>query len=145
VTVRQLSFSTGMMDTVSAFFGGMPLCHGAGGLAGQYYFGARTGGTNILEGAIEISLGLFFASSIAVLFAAFPSAILGAMLLMVGVQLVMLAKDMTRVTDLVPLAATVAVSVLTNMAYGYLAGLAVYHVSRFVRGKWSRSDKEPGG
>jgi hypothetical protein len=32
----------------------MPMCHGAGGLAGQYYFGARTGGTNIIEGVIEI-------------------------------------------------------------------------------------------
>jgi len=32
-----------------SFLGGMPTCHGAGGLAGQYYFGARTGGTNIID------------------------------------------------------------------------------------------------
>lgn len=49
----------------------MPLCHGAGGLAGQYYFGARTGGTNIIEGLIEISLGLFLGKSIGNLLAAF--------------------------------------------------------------------------
>lgn len=49
----------GVMNLVLPFFGGMPLCHGAGGLAGQYYDGARTGGTNILEGTIEILLGLF--------------------------------------------------------------------------------------
>ena len=40
------------MNVVASFFGGMPMCHGAGGLAGQYYFGARTGGASILEGLI---------------------------------------------------------------------------------------------
>jgi hypothetical protein len=43
VTERQLSFNQGIMNTVIPFFGGMPLCHGSGVLAGQYYFGgART-------------------------------------------------------------------------------------------------------
>jgi len=46
--------------------------HGAGRLAGQYYFAARTGRTNLMEGTIEIVLGLFFASSTAELFGAFP-------------------------------------------------------------------------
>lgn len=127
VTVRQLSLSMGLMDIISPFFGGMPLCHGAGGLAGQYYFGARTGGTNIIEGTFEIALGLFFASSIGVLFGEFPTAIIGAMLLMVGFELVKFAKDVRLSLDLVPLMVTVIVSVLTNMAYGFLAGVAVYY------------------
>ena len=55
----------GIMNLIFPFFGGMSLCHGAGGLAGQYYFGARTGGTNIIERVIEISLGLFLTSSVA--------------------------------------------------------------------------------
>jgi len=67
------------MNIMLPFFGGMPLCHGAGGLAGQYYFGARTGGANIMEGIIYIILGLFFAGSIVVLFKGFPRAIIGAM------------------------------------------------------------------
>ncbi len=79
VSERQLSLNQGLMNLIVPFFGGMPMCHGAGGLAGQYYFGARTGGTNLIEGAIEISLGLFFAASVAGLFAVFPSAIIGAM------------------------------------------------------------------
>jgi len=48
VSERKLSLNMGLMNLVFPFFGGMPLCHGAGGLAGQYYFGARTGGANIL-------------------------------------------------------------------------------------------------
>lgn len=132
VTVRQLSFSMGLMNIISPFFGGMPLCHGAGGLAGQYYFGARTGGTNIIEGTIEICLGLFFASAIGVLFGEFPTAIIGAMLLMVGFELVKFAKDIKLSLDLVAMGVTVLVSVLTNMAYGFLAGMAVYYAIEFI-------------
>jgi len=69
------------------------MCHGAGGLAGQYYFGARTGGTNIIEGLIEISLGLFLAGSIVTLFSLFPKSILGAMLIMVGIELTKFVRD----------------------------------------------------
>jgi hypothetical protein len=62
VTEERLMLNMGFMNVIPSFFGGMPLCHGAGGLAGQYYFGARTGGTNIVEGLIEISLVLCQAS-----------------------------------------------------------------------------------
>ena len=108
------------------------MCHGAGGLAGQYFFGARTGGTNIIEGVIEISLGLFFASSVAGLFAVFPSAIIGAMMLLVGLEMVKFARNLRPNKDLLPASVTVVVSLLTNMAVGFAAGLAVYHLIRFI-------------
>jgi MFS superfamily sulfate permease-like transporter len=133
VSDRKLSLNMGIMNTIVPFFGGMPMCHGAGGLAGQYYFGARTGGANIIEGIIEISLGLFLASSIAGLLIAFPPAILGAMMLLVGVELAKLAKDVSLDRDLAPMGATLVVSILTNMAYGFLAGLAVHHAMRVIR------------
>jgi hypothetical protein len=137
VTVRQLSLNQGLMNLIVPFFGGMPMCHGAGGLAGQYYFGARTGGANILEGTIEISLGLFLASSVAGLFTVFPTAIIGAMMFLVGIELTMfaknlrLAKNLRQNKDLLPLGATVIVSLLSNMAVGFITGLAVYHLTRF--------------
>ena len=123
----------GIMNLVFPFFGGMPLCHGAGGLAGQYYFGARTGGTNILEGLIEISLGLFFASSIAYIFASFPLAIIGAMMFLVGVELVKFAKDISFKTELLPLGTTVAVSLFTNMAFGFLAGMVLFYIIKHFK------------
>ena len=132
VSERKLSWNQGIMNLILPFFGGMPMCHGAGGLAGQYYFGARTGGTNILEGLIEISMGLFLANSIAGLFAVFPMAIVGAMMFLVGVELTKFAKDIRLNKDLIPMAVTVIVSLATNMAYGFLVGLIVYHLIRFV-------------
>ena len=132
VTERKLAFSTGLMNLIVPFFGGMPMCHGAGGLAGQYFFGARTGGAKLIEGVIEIGAGLFLAASIAGLFAAFPRPIMGAMLLLVGMELVKFGREIRWGWDLVPLAATVSVALITNMAYGFLAGLAVHHAARLV-------------
>jgi MFS superfamily sulfate permease-like transporter len=132
VSERKLSFNQGLMNLILPFFGGMPMCHGAGGLAGQYYFGARTGGTNIIEGAIEISLGLFLASSVAGLFAVFPKAIIGAMMFLVGVELTKFVKKVRPSKDLLPMGATIIVSLLSNMAVGFLVGLAVYHLTRFI-------------
>jgi MFS superfamily sulfate permease-like transporter len=128
VTHRQLSLSHGLMNLVVSFFGGMPMCHGAGGLAGQYYFGARTGGTNILEGTIELMLGLFFAGSITALFAAFPEAILGAMMFLIGIELVKFARDVRVNRDLVPMGATIAGGLAFNMAVGFILGMLAHYL-----------------
>jgi xanthine/uracil/vitamin C permease (AzgA family) len=130
VSEKQLSLNMGFMNLIIPFFRGMPLCHGAGGLAGQYYFGARTGGTNIIEGLLEICLGLFLATSIAGLLTAFPISILGAMMFLVGIELVKFAKDIRLDWDLIPAGVTVIISLVGNMAYGFLAGLAVHYVIR---------------
>ena len=128
VTERQLSLNMGVMNLILPFFGGMPLCHGAGGLAGQYYFGARTGGTNIIEGFIEVSLGLLLAGSIAAILATFPMAIVGGMMFMVGIELTKFARDLGWNRDLLPVAATLAGSLAVNMALGFVAGLAVHYL-----------------
>ncbi len=132
VSPRKLSFSHGIMNATAPFFGGMPMCHGAGGLAGQYYYGARTAGTNLIEGTIEIVLGLFFAASIAALFIAFPKAIIGAMMFLVGVELMKFARHVRPGRDLIVLGATVGIALLTNMAYGFLGGIAVHEALKRI-------------
>lgn len=144
VSERKLSFNQGLMNLIVPFFGGMPMCHGAGGLAGQYYFGARTGGTNIIEGVIEVSLGLFLASSVAGLFAVFPTAIIGAMMFLVGVELTKFAKNIRPSKDLLPMGVTIIVSLLSNMALGFVAGLLVHHMIRFImRRRGYSSNNQP--
>ncbi|MFW6102322.1 MAG: putative sulfate/molybdate transporter [Chloroflexota bacterium] len=136
VPEKRLALNMGIMNVIVPFFGGMPMCHGAGGLAGQYYFGARTGGTNIIEGIIEINLGLFLAGSIAALFALFPQSIIGAMLLLVGVQLTGFVRDI-RKNELIIMALTAGVSLATNMAIGFVVAVTAYHCLR----KWKASAK----
>lgn len=133
VSERKLALNMGIMNVVTPFFGGMPMCHGAGGLAGQYFYGARTGGANVIEGTIEIFLGLFLADSISGLFTAFPLGIVGAMMLLVGLELTKFVRHIKR--DEFPLLIfTGLLSVFTNMATGFFAGLCVYHALK----KWCR-------
>lgn len=135
VSESRLSLNMGIMNLILPFFGGMPLCHGAGGLAGQYYFGARTGGANIIEGLIEIAMGLFLAGSIAGLLSVFPVAIIGAMMFLVGVELVKFARGIHWGTDIIPMGTTLIVSLLTNMAYGFLSGFVVYYLIKSIPGR----------
>jgi len=107
---RKLMLNMGVMNVAGSFFSGMPMCHGAGGLAGQYYFGARTGGAPIIEGMIEIGIGM----------------------LLVGIQL---AKPMLKLRgeNLAFAIVTAALSVVTNMGIGFLVGLLITYLFRFVK------------
>jgi len=144
VSERKLSLNMGLMNLVFPFFGGMPLCHGAGGLAGQYYFGARTGGANILEGTLEILLGVLLGTSIASLFALFPRAIIGAMMFLVGLEMVKFARDVKLNLDLAVLAVTTLVSILLNMAYGFLAGMAAHYIIVYIKNRHAKNSAAGG-
>jgi hypothetical protein len=56
VTEQRVAVSTGLMNLGSAALGGIPMCHGAGGMAGHVRFGARTGSAPIILGAILVLL-----------------------------------------------------------------------------------------
>ena len=139
VSEKKLALNMGVMNVIVPFFGGMPMCHGAGGLAGQYYFGARTGGTNIIEGTIEISLGLFLASSVANLFSLFPKSIIGAMLMLVGIELTKFVRDV-KLREVPIMVLTVGVSLATNMALGFIAAVGMYH----ILARWGKSSRYIG-
>ncbi|MBN1246883.1 MAG: putative sulfate/molybdate transporter [Anaerolineae bacterium] len=132
VSERKLMLNMGVMNVAASFFGGMPVCHGAGGLAAQYYFGARTGGTPIMEGLIEVAIGLFLSRSIAHVMQAFPMALVGGMLLLVGIQLGLPALKL-RGWGLVMAMTTAAVSAATNIGVGFLAGLGLSYLVRALR------------
>lgn len=125
VTEGKLALNIGIMNLISPFLGGMPMCHGAGGLAAKHFFGARTGGANVIEGTMEIAAGIFLAGFIVQLIAVFPDAVIGTMLLLVGLELIGYVREAELDLDLIPLAVTLLVSLIGNMAYGFLAGLAV--------------------
>jgi len=131
VSESKLMLNMSAMNIASSFLGGMPMCHGSGGLAGQYYFGARTGGANILEGLIEISLGVFLGQSLLGVLTAFPMPLIGGMMLMVGVQLVRPVLALRRWSLHLALLTT-AVSIATNMAVGFTVGLAGTYLVRWL-------------
>src|SRR3712207_5604719 len=81
------SLTSGAMNLLLAPLGAMPMCHGAGGVAAQHRFGARTGLAPVLLGTVLLVLALGFAGGAASLFAAIPTGAVGALLLVAGADL----------------------------------------------------------
>jgi MFS superfamily sulfate permease-like transporter len=123
---RRVAVSVGMMNLVACWFGGMPMCHGAGGLAGQYRFGARTNGSILFLGAVKMLLAIFLGTSLMALCRAFPASVLGVMLAFSGMELALVCRDQTSRTDAFAMLLTAAACLgLNNIALGFLLGLAM--------------------
>jgi hypothetical protein len=122
IGIRKLSFTYAAMNLVNPFFGGVPTCHGSGGLVGHYTFGARTGGSIIIYGSIYLTLGLFFATGFSHVVQIFPLPILGVLLLVEGAALMAMIRD--QVADRTALAVVLVTGVIAvAVPYGYAAGL----------------------
>lgn len=72
----------------------MPVCHGSGGLAAQYRFGARSGASVIFLGALKLVIGIFFGESLVGLLKRFPSSMLGIMVIAAGLELVSVGESL---------------------------------------------------
>ncbi|MBI4283621.1 MAG: sulfate transporter [Chloroflexi bacterium] len=130
VTVRKVALDHGLINIVSFVIGGMPVCHGAGGMAGHVRFGARTGGALVMLGIIMLILGLFFSQSVALLFNMIPSAILGVILFFAGLELASIVWGVwdigTSKEDIYVLLVTTGIAVI-NIGIAFVAGLALYY------------------
>jgi MFS superfamily sulfate permease-like transporter len=129
---KSVSVSVGLMNLVGAPFGAMPMCHGAGGLAGQYRFGARTNGSILFLGVAKMAVALIFGSSMFGLCRAFPASILGVMLGFSGVELALVTRDQTHRTDAFIMLSTAGISLaLNNIGVGFVVGVVVALALRF--------------
>ncbi len=123
---RSVAVSVGLMNLLSGWFGAMPMCHGAGGLAGQYRFGARTSASILFLGSAKILLAVFFGGSLLTLLHLFPSSILGVLLGISGLELALVATDQTeRVPATVMLGTAAGVLALGSTATGFAVGWAL--------------------
>jgi MFS superfamily sulfate permease-like transporter len=130
VTERSVAFSTGLMNLGSSLIGGIPMCHGAGGMAGHVQFGARTGGSSIILGSVLLCAGLFLSSSIGTVFKMFPQSVLGVILFMAGLQLALGSRDAgAEKADRFVVLATAAFAIW-NVGVAVLFGILVHHASR---------------
>ncbi len=127
VTVKTIGLDHGLINIVSFVMGGIPVCHGAGGMAGHVRFGARSGGALVMLGIILLMLGLFFSQSVSVLFNVIPSAVLGVILFFAGLELASIVWDIgTRREDIYVLLVTAGIAIV-NMGAAFVAGLALYY------------------
>jgi hypothetical protein len=127
VTVRKITLDHGIMNLFSVFFGGIPICHGAGGMAGHIRFGARTGGALVILGVIVLLTGLFLSDSAALIFQVFPRSILGVILFFAGIELALVIKDIRLKSPNLFVLIITAGCAMWNMGVAYLAGLIIYY------------------
>lgn len=124
LTVRGISFTYSLMNLINPFFGGIPTCHGSGGMMGHYAFGGRTGGSVILYGLLYLVLGLFFSGSFAHVVQVFPLPILGVLLVIEALRIMLLIRDTVAVKSEFSIAVLVGL-IAAGLPYGYLIGICV--------------------
>ncbi|KAI3913478.1 hypothetical protein MKW98_003957 [Papaver atlanticum] len=125
-SATSVSISVGIMNLAGCWLGAMPCCHGAGGLAGQYKFGGRSGGCVAILGAAKLVLGFVLGSSLVKILSEFPVGLLGVLLLFAGIELAMTSKDMNTKEEAFVMLVCTAVSLGYNAALGFVGGILLY-------------------
>jgi predicted benzoate:H+ symporter BenE len=125
VTEKKIAVSQGIMNLVSPLFGGIPMCHGAGGMAGHVRFGAKTGGALVILGSILVVIALLFSDSVSIIFRIFPNAILGVILFFAGSELALVVKDIGDKKSDFYVMLIVAAFAMWNMGVAFLVGVVL--------------------
>ena len=122
---QKMAASVSLMNIICMPFGAIPMCHGAGGLAAQYSFGARTGGSVVMLGIIKLLLGLFIGGFLLHVLQSYPYALLAPMLIFAGIELARTCFVLESKSD-ISVALITAVGIMgADTLVGFLLGGAV--------------------
>ena len=134
VTPSRVCLSAGAGNVVSAVLGGMPMCHGAGGLTAHVRLGARSAAMNLLLGGVFVTLGLLFSSQIPLILGLMPVWVLAAFLVYAGLRHALLVFDLRGSSLAIAIAAGALGAWLGNLAVTAALALALVHGLRLLRG-----------
>ncbi len=138
VSERKLMLTMGFTDAMTALIGGVPLCHGCGGLTAHYRLGARTGGAPLMLGSIFLALGLLGGQASMQIFRLIPFPVLGVLLAYVGFQHMLLARDLRGQREwLIALLALALAMATSNLAIGFISAAVVYHLWNWLANRFS--------
>lgn len=127
VNERKVALSTGFMNLWSSAIGGIPMCHGAGGMAGHVKFGAHTGGASIMLGALLIGLALFLGGSMTTIFQLFPAPVLGVILFLAGAELALGGRSQEHERGSRFIVLTTAAFAMWNVGIAVVFGALIHY------------------
>lgn len=136
-STKKLSNTIGAFNSILPWFGAIPVCHGAGGIAAHHRFGARTARSLLIIGATFVALGLFLGGATTQLLRAIPLPIVGVFLLLAGGEL-MLSLRQDRVSHskidwaIILVIGAIAVANRYGMVVAIIAGLVLHYASRTI-------------
>jgi len=128
----RLATSFGSANLLAGAIGGMPVCHGAGGLTAHVAFGARTGGAPLVMGISLLALAIGFGAGLAALLTAFPLPILAALLATAGLLHIGLLRDLRQPWAWALALAVGIVGFQVHLALALGGGLVVYWGARLI-------------
>ncbi len=128
ITYRSVCFSMVIGNIICFFLGGMPLCHGAGGLAAHYRFGARSAGSNVMIGALFLILALLLGTSIIAIAYLIPMSILGVLLIFAGSQLALTILDIWNRKQLFVAFMMLGITFASNLAVAFIVGVILAYI-----------------
>lgn len=130
ISIKKISLTYSIINIINPFLGGIPTCHGSGGIAGHYTFGARTGGSVFIYGSLYLVLGLFFSQGFEQIIKFFPLPILGVILFFEGLALMILMKDVLdckRNLMITFIVALFCVGIKFGFLIGMIVGIVLYY------------------
>ncbi|WDP91470.1 MAG: sulfate permease [Desulfobacter sp.] len=133
VTNRNACISMALANFFSFCLGGMPMCHGAGGLAAHYRFGARTAGSNLMIGMIFLVLAVVLGNDIVKFINLLPMAVLGVLLVFAGAQLTLTIMDLDTRKDYFVATMILGITLASNLAAGFIAGMVIARLLKWEK------------
>jgi sulfate permease, SulP family len=125
VTPARLAGSISVWNGLAGLAGGLPVCHGAGGVTAHYRLGARSAAATAFTGALFLGLAVVAGSALPKLLTLLLPGALAGMLLFVAIQHALLASRLEHVDDRLIAASVGAVTVISgNLAIGFALGVA---------------------
>jgi SulP family sulfate permease len=125
VSYRSIATSQGLADLISFAWGGIPMCHGAGGLAAMYRFGARTAAANLMIGGVFVLLGVALGQNALHILNLLPLSVLGVLLVFAGTQLALMIRDLTERKDLFVALVMLGITLKSNLAVAFICGIII--------------------
>ncbi len=134
VTLKNLLLSIGLGNVLTAFIGGLPFCHGSGGLTAHVKAGAKDYSMNLYIGFFLVVLAAASAAFGIDLIPHYPVLLMAALVSITGWHHMRLADKSWAVPELrlIILAMGAMVLLTQNMLYGLLIGVA-FEIMRRTR------------
>jgi len=128
VTPKAIALSMGFANIASFMVGGIPLCHGSGGLSAHYRFGSRSAGSNLIIGSIFLVSAIVLGENVSLLINLIPLSVLGVLLTFAGIELALMIKDLNQRSDLFVVFSMVSVTIASNLAPALLIGVFLHYM-----------------
>jgi hypothetical protein len=124
VSASKLGLTLSLFNMFSISFSGIPCCHGAGGIAGHYIFGGRTGGCLVIYGIILITCSYLLKTQFILFLGFFPISLLGFLLSIEGLYLMYNIRKITSSQYHILYAIFIGLTCMIPI-YGYLVATLI--------------------